>query len=280
MKEYDEATLKKVQQTELGILKDFIKVCDENNLTWFGDAGSGIGALRHKGFIPWDDDIDVVLPRKDFNKMIEVFKRDYSDKYSIANVETMENYPLMTTRLMLKGTKFVEEPLKNLKCELGIFLDIYPYDNIPDSDEELKKQAKRAWFWSKVLILRHVAFPVLPYKGFKAKLTHAVTGLIHAGMVVFRISHKWIPGKCLEIANMYNDKETKRMAFLFDTNPYWHIMVKEEAFPLQIYDFEDVKMPLPACEDKKLRKMYGNYMELPPVEKRKNHYPYKLEFND
>ena len=52
MKEYDEATLKKVQQTELGILKDFIKVCDENNLTWFGDAGSGIGALRHKGFIP------------------------------------------------------------------------------------------------------------------------------------------------------------------------------------------------------------------------------------
>ena len=51
MKEYDEATLKKVQQTELGILKDFIKVCDENNLTWFGDAGSGIGALRHKGFI-------------------------------------------------------------------------------------------------------------------------------------------------------------------------------------------------------------------------------------
>ena len=149
-----------------------------------------------------------------------------------------------------------------------------------DSDEELKKQAKRAWFWSKVLILRHVAFPVLPYKGFKAKLTHAVTGLIHAGMVVFRISHKWIAGKCLEIANMYNDKETKRMAFLFDTNPYWHIMVKEEAFPLQIYDFEDVKMPLPACEDKKLRKMYGNYMELPPVEKRKNHYPYKLEFND
>ena len=192
----------------------------------------------------------------------------------------MENYPLMTTRLMLKGTKFVEEPLKNLKCELGIFLDIYPYDNIPDSDEKLKKQAKRAWFWSKVLILRHVAFPVLPYKGFKAKLTHAVTGLIHAGMVVFRISHKWIAGKCLEIANMYNDKETKRMAFLFDTNPYWHIMVKEEAFPLQIYDFEDVKMPLPACEDKKLRKMYGNYMELPPVEKRKNHYPYKLEFND
>lgn len=275
-----DSMMKRAWAAEMEIMQEIDRICKENDLQYYAAWGTLLGTIRHKGFIPWDDDIDVVLPRKDFNKMIEVFKRDYSDKYSIANVETMENYPLMTTRLMLKGTKFVEEPLKNLKCELGIFLDIYPYDNIPDSDEELKKQAKRAWFWSKVLILRHVAFPVLPYKGFKAKLTHAVTGLIHAGMVVFRISHKWIAGKCLEIANMYNDKETKRMAFLFDTNPYWHIMVKEEAFPLQIYDFEDVKMPLPACEDKKLRKMYGNYMELPPVEKRKNHYPYKLEFND
>lgn len=122
MKEYDEATLKKVQQTEMEILRDFIKVCDENNLTWFGDAGSGIGAIRHKGFIPWDDDIDVMLPRKDFDKMMEVIKRDYSDKYSIANVETMKNYPLMTTRIMMKGTTFIEEPLKNIKCDLGIFL--------------------------------------------------------------------------------------------------------------------------------------------------------------
>ena len=139
MKEYDEATLKKVQQTEMEILRDFIKVCDENNLTWFGDAGSGIGAIRHKGFIPWDDDIDVMLPRKDFDKMIEVIKRDYSDKYSIANVETMKNYPLMTTRIMMKGTTFIEEPLKNIKCDLGIFLDVYPLDNISDDEEELKK---------------------------------------------------------------------------------------------------------------------------------------------
>ena len=66
MKEYDEATLKKVQQMELAILKDFIQICTENNLSYFGLAGTGIGAIRHKGFIPWDDDIDVGLPRKDY----------------------------------------------------------------------------------------------------------------------------------------------------------------------------------------------------------------------
>ena len=85
MKEYDEATLKKVQQTEMEILRDFIKVCDENNLTWFGDAGSGIGAIRHKGFIPWDDDIDVMLPRKDFDKMIEELSIDDNKNYDERN---------------------------------------------------------------------------------------------------------------------------------------------------------------------------------------------------
>ena len=97
---------------------------------------------------------------------------------------------------------------------------------------------------------------------------------------LFRISHNWIAGKCLKIASRYNDVDTKRMAFLFDTDPYYHIMLKDEIYPLQMYDFEDIKMPLPANEDEKLRNMYGDYMQLPPVEKRKNHYPYKLEFKD
>ena len=75
MKEYDEATLKKVQQTEMEILRDFIKVCDENNLTWFGDAGSGIGAIRHKGFIPWDDDIDLSIDdNKNYDERNNIYR--------------------------------------------------------------------------------------------------------------------------------------------------------------------------------------------------------------
>lgn len=74
MREYDSETLKKVQSTELALLKDFIKICDDNNLTYFGIAGTGIGALRHSGFIPWDDDIDVALPRADYEKALEIVK--------------------------------------------------------------------------------------------------------------------------------------------------------------------------------------------------------------
>ena len=145
-REYDNITLKKLQNVELEILKDFIKLCDKHNIDYFGIAGTGIGAIRHKGFIPWDDDIDIALRRNDYDKFIKVVKEELSDKYTILNAEENENYPLMTTRMMKKGTKFREYALKDIDCELGIFLDIYSFDNISDDPKEFAKQAREAWF--------------------------------------------------------------------------------------------------------------------------------------
>lgn len=280
MKEYDEATLKKVQQYEMSILKDFISVCEEYNLTYFALAGTGIGALRHKGFIPWDDDIDVGLPRKDYEKLLEVFEEKYSDKYTIGNAEHMKNYPLMTTRIMIKGTKFVEESLKNIKCELGIFLDVYAFDNVSDNEKEFKKQARDAWFWSKILILRHIAFPVLPFKGVKGKLAHAVCAVAHGVLVLFHISPRWIYNRCKKASCKYNNIETNRMAYFCDTSPYINMVSRDKSFPLIALDFEDIKLNFQKDLDEMLTFVYGDYMQLPPVEKRKNHYPYCLEFKE
>lgn len=109
MKEYDDMTLQKVQMLELEILKDIIGVCKEFDLTYFAFAGTAIGAIRHKGFIPWDDDLDIGMPRKDYEKLLQVFHERYSDKYAIGNPEYMHNYPMVGTRIMIRGTKFVEE---------------------------------------------------------------------------------------------------------------------------------------------------------------------------
>lgn len=280
MKEYDEYTLKKVQQYEMSILKDFISVCEEYNLTYFALAGTGIGALRHKGFIPWDDDIDVGLPRKDYEKLLEVFEEKYADKYTIGNAEHMKNYPLMTTRIMIKGTKFVEESLKNIKCELGIFLDVYAFDNVSDDEKEFKRQARKAWFYSKILILRHIAFPILPFKGIKGKLAHMVCAVAHLTLVIFRVSPKWIYNQCKKASCKYNNIDTNRMAYFCDTSPYINMVSKDKSFPLITLDFEDVKLNFPRDLDEMLTFVYGDYMKLPPVEKRKNHYPYCLEFKE
>lgn len=279
MKEYDEATLKKVQSLEIMILKDFITICKENGLTYFGLAGTGIGALRHKGFIPWDDDIDVGLPRKDYEALIKIIKENMKDKYIIGNTENMRNYPLMTTRLMLKGTKFVEDSLKNIDCDLGIFLDIYAFDNVSDEEIKFKKQARVAWFWSKILILRQIAFPVLPFRGIKKKLAHLICALAHGILVIFHISPLWIYNKCKKASCLYNNIDTERLAFFCDTSPYMNMININKSFPLIELEFEDINMSFPKNIDEILTSVYGNYMELPPVEKRKNHYPYILEFN-
>lgn len=280
MKEYDEITLKKVQQCEMSILRDFIAVCEEYNLTYFALAGTGIGALRHKGFIPWDDDIDVGLPRQDYEKLIRIFEEKYADKYMIGNTEHMQDYPLMTTRIMLRGTKFVEEPLKNVKCDLGIFLDVYPFDNVSDNEKQFRNQALTAWFWSKILILRHIPRPVLPFVGIKKKIAHAICAGVHIVLVACHISPRWIYNQCKKASCRYNELETKRLAFFCDTNPYINMIDKDKSYPLIELEFEDVKLKFQKDIDEMLRFIYGDYMQLPPVEKRKNHYPYCLEFGE
>ena len=278
-REYDAETLARIQKTELGILKDFMEVCDRHGLTYFGIAGTGIGALRHQGFIPWDDDIDVALPREDFNRFIKYAEEELSDRYFILNTEHYINYPLMTTRLCLKDSKFKEEALKNIDAPMGIFLDLYPFDKVSDNPKEVKKQARRAWFWSKVLILRSIPFPTLGFKGIKGKIIHGICGVIHFFMVLFHISKKWIYKKAYEAETMYNHYDkTTHLNFWSDTTPFMNLYKVSDIYPIRKLPYEDVMMSFPRDMHENLTGMYGDYMKLPPEDKRKNHYPFELEF--
>lgn len=281
LKEYDDATLKKLQSVELEILKDFMSLCDRHGLQYFGIAGTGIGVLRHGGFIPWDDDIDVALPRKDYEQFIKYANEEYADKYIIMNVEYDENYPLMTTRMMMKGTKFREYALAHINVELGIFLDIYPFDNLSDDPKKRKKQMHDAWFYSKLLILRSIPKPVLAFKGWKAVIVHFICAIVHYLMAILHISKRWLAFKCKEASIRHNEEtNSEYMDFLCDTTPEMNIYKRSDVFPLVKKDFENTRLYFPNNMDSNLRGMYGDYMQMPPVEKRKNHFPYELEFKD
>lgn len=279
---YKEEELERLRQAEMMILRDFMKVCEEHKLRYFAFAGTGIGAIRHQGFIPWDDDIDVALPRKDFEKVLEIMEAEYGDKYYIMNAEHHENYPLMTTRISIKGTRFVETPFKNLDCPLGIFLDVYPYDNLADDKFLYQMQVWTAWFWSKLLILRILPDPVIyTIDGTKAKIVKIVCRLVHGILAGLHISPKWIyrRAKCASVK--YNHKKTRRFGYPCDTDPNWNTMEKSKVFPVSHWQFEDVSLAFPKDMEGMLRNFYGDtYMELPPVEKRKTHFPYILDFGD
>ena len=278
-KEYDDFTLKRIQEVELEILKDFMDICDRNGLDYFGIAGTGIGALRHHGFIPWDDDIDVAMPRDDFEKLLPLVEKEMGDKYLIMNAERYPNYPLMTTRMTMRGTKFKEEALKNIDAPLGIFLDLYPLDKVSDNPKEARRQARDAWLWSKILILRSIPFPMLGFSGWKAKIIHAICGLAHLVLSILHVPKTWIYKKAYEAETRSNHyTKTKNLDFFCDTTPYMNLYAVKDIYPLRKLPFEDVELNFPHNLHNNLTGMYGDYMQLPPEEKRKNHYPYELEF--
>ena len=282
MKEYDNVTLKKIQTLELEILKDVIGVCEEFGLTYFAFAGTAIGAIRHKGFIPWDDDIDVGMPRKDYEKLLRIFNEKYSDKYIVGNPKYLKNHAGMMSEIMIKGTKFIQEACVDNGCEMGIHIDVFPFDNIPDDEKKRKKQAEEIWFWSHLLLLRHVTCPHLPttWNDKKRKKYIFACKTVHFVLSVLRISPGWIYNRSKKACCRYNNIETERMGFCFMTNPYNDWITKSKAFPVVEADFEDIKIKLPGDIDEYLRRIYGDYMQLPPPERRRNHFPYCLDFGD
>ena len=275
---YDPEVLSHLQKIEMDILKDFIDICERHNLTYFGFAGTGIGALRHKGFIPWDDDIDVSLPRKDYEKLIHLVEEEMGDKYYMLNTANDINYPLATTRMCLRGTIFHEHAVKNVDCDWGIFLDLYALDNAADGKLAFKWQMWSAWFWSKLLILRSMPKPYLAFGGFKAKLVTAITSAVHYTMKFFHISKNWLIRRMNKASQKYNDRETKRIGYFCDTKPDINLYTKEEIYPLRKLQFEDIELPFENDLEKMLTFVYGDFMTMPPVEKRKTHFPYKLDF--
>lgn len=278
MREYDDETLGHVQRCELIILDDFIEICDSLGLTYFGLAGTALGAVRHQGFIPWDDDIDIGLPSKDLDRLVEAVKADYADKYVIMNAAEDIRYPLPTTRMMLKGTQFCEEALASVPCYMGIFLDLYAFDPVSDDEKEYRKQAWDAWWWSHVRILLSIPKPVLPFHGVLRAIGTKVCQFASWFFRKMGNTSERVFEKEQAARNRYRDRETKRIAYLCDTDRFSQTIALDELFPLQTLEYEGRPVKFPANLDKHLTDLYGDYMTLPPVEQRKNHFPARLDF--
>ena len=272
-------TIRKLQLKELESLRVFKEFCQKNNLLFYFCGGCCIGTLRHQGFIPWDDDIDLCIPSKDYHTLISVFEEKYSDRYEIMNADKDPKYPLSTTRIMIKGTQFCEEALKDLPLNLGIFLDIYPLETVSENDQEFRKQARRAWFWSHLRMLKLVPRPFILNNGWKSRIIKAVTYTAGTIISLLPISLKTCISQENKAKSLHSHEEPKRFAFMCDTNPYKSVWSYDEIFPLKQLDFEGMKVNFPANLHEHLTQFYdGDYMQLPPVEQRKNHYPARLDF--
>lgn len=277
MREYDNETLKKVQSVLLDVLKELQRVCDKNGIELVAEGGTAIGAVRHNGFIPWDDDIDVTVLRKDYDRLMEILPKELGENFGTDNWIDNKDFPAPTACVYAKNTLMVSEPMKNCKYKYGIAIGIYPYDNIPDDDKKAKHQVRECWFWMRLHWLKVLPFPYIPYRGIKKTIIHAICGIAHVCLLPF--SKKWLVKKCEAASRRYNDIETNRAAILSYTYPWTTIIPKDSAFPTETMPFEDTNIKMFGCWHDLLTQEYGDYMQLPPKEKRKNHFPIILKFS-
>ena len=129
----DAETLQHIKDVELLILKDFIDICDENNIDYFLFFGTEIGAVRHQGFIPWDDDIDVIMFRDDYEKFLKIMEGLNNEKYMVFDIRYDEQYFFQFGRLSLNGTYWAEYWDSQVDFKLGIHIDLFILDKVPNN---------------------------------------------------------------------------------------------------------------------------------------------------
>ena len=132
-----EVTLRQLQLAELDILLEIDRVCTENNIKYFLDSGTALGAVRHKGFIPWDDDIDICMMRDDYEKFIRLAPEKLSQKYFLQTLKTDPGYNKLHAKVRKNGTVFKEDANLMRNMNHGLFVDIYPFDYLPKHGKKL-----------------------------------------------------------------------------------------------------------------------------------------------
>lgn len=280
-KEYEPEVLKKLQRAEIEILKDFDALCEHHRIDYFVCGGTAIGGVRHEGFIPWDDDIDIGMNRKDYEHFLEVAEKEYGERYKIMNPEVNPNFPAILTKWYRTGTVFQNEEMIQLGLKIGIAIDIFCFDHVADELPKLRRQAISAWSFGKLLVLCQVQTPNIYVEGWKAKVTLLISQIVHKCLHLFHVSPVFLYKKALKAASKYKDIHTKKVGYLFDPTPYTSIINKKDIYPTVKRKFETIELRFPCHVEKYLERRYGiDYMTLPPEDKRHNHAPENLDFGE
>lgn len=280
---YDKKILRKLQLTQLEMLKDIDKFCKQYRIKYFIAYGTALGAVRHGGFIPWDDDIDICMKRADYDRFLKLAEKKMKEKYDILTIQKTAGYISVFAKVSKKGTKFIEATNTNEKYQQGIFIDVFPYDYAAADIKQRKKIFKKAWLWTRICMLCEISDPVIPQNINGIKRTIAVIGCktVHLFFEFIKYDKLKAYHHYLKYATMYNNKDGEiYLSDYEDITPERTTLLETDIFPTKTIQFEGYEFPIPNNVDAHLKKVYGDYMTLPPVEQRHNHMARVLIFGD
>ena len=267
-----ELSLSEIKEISLSILKFVDKVCKEKNLTYYLAAGTLLGAVRHKGFIPWDDDIDIMMPRNDYEKLVREFPA--SADYKFINLHNCQNFPFAFGKIIdLKTIK--KEPLRRKYQNQGVEIDVFPIDNYPDDIEEAQKWCETIGRTQNTILM--LSAPYAKGRNFIRTIARNLliafrhflddTHIVHVPKMVIQLN---------ELSQKYNKRDTHYCGIAAIAAYGVKKRNRSDVFSNQVYvEFEGNQYPAPIGYDEYLSDYYDDYMQLPPIEKRKTHHSYK-----
>ncbi len=264
----------RLRQMELDILKSFIYVCGQLNLNYFVVQGTLLGAVRHQGFIPWDDDIDVGMLREDYEIFLKKGQALMPEGYFIQTCNTDPEYPHGFAKIRNSKTAFVETTCKNLKMNHGIFIDVFPFDYYPAG-----RFSRMILNCRKLLLRYRIRCCLYIPEDKKLSFSNIVRNVLKALSKIIYPSLKRAIGKQNELYNY-----RKKSNWMANYGSPWG---KKECVPAEwiketsSIEFEGIEVNVPAHYKEYLTHVYGNYMELPPPEKRiPHHYISFIDFEN
>ena len=260
--------LEKLHSVQVEILDEIVRICEKYKLTYYLVGGTLLGAVRHRGFIPWDDDLDIGMPRKDYEKFIKLAKDELDKKYYLQYFQEDKEYWQCFLKIRKNNTLFDETMIENIETHKGIFVDIFPYDNLDKIGFVYKCK------WS---IFQNLLKFCLYYRGIfkKDRINHlffcklcSIFGMNN----ILKFCTSWMKK---------NKNENSKYLVVYHGS-YGNVKERFERnwiLPTKKIEFENKMYNCPNDYDSVLKNVYGDYMKLPPVEKRVTHLPKKIIFN-
>ena len=265
--------IREIQSRLNKLLNHFANVCEKNNLNFYLSNGTLLGAVKYQGFIPWDDDIDIIMPRNDYDRLMDLIDID-TDRYRLLSKERTSSWKLPFAKLSDTST-LLYETTANFGCELGIFIDIFPIDKWNSSEKKAKREAKKTGILRRFISASTEKNFYSPRKDWRRPILY----------LIWVYSHLWgtehFLKRVLKRSDQYRDRDTDYVGCVV-----WTAYGAKEVLSKKLFDhecsivFEGRSYKTFSGYDTYLRQLYGNYQKDPPIDKQKTHHTFCIYEKD
>ena len=270
-----EIRTEELKQLELGVLCYIRDKCRENGLKYYLMYGTLIGAVRHKGFIPWDDDVDIAMFREDFMKLLAAVEADRDSHYAVLSMYNVADYPFSLAKVVDTRTRLEQHGVIGTHERLGAYVDIFLIDAVPDDEDayralvrRVRACSRRCYLSQRKLVLRKEQL----LKDLCMALVSLPCKLCPAPRAIRKLDR---------VSSAYEGTPTRRAGIFMDTfNQTESTLTREQWAGTVEMEFEGERFTAPACWDELLRRTYGDYMQLPPKEQQVTHHDFDITWRE